>query len=216
MMMCIGKFVPMYTSSVERKFKYRKHIRCLLAKKRKMYRKDRILFLEVSRQYEAAVKNFLTAQEERIISSRKISKLYSYINSKLNHSGGIPPLEKEDGSFALSDKDKCDLLNQYFASVFTKDDGILPSFPSRIPDKSLDFIDISCNTVLKCLQKLPSSCTLSPDGFPALFLKSIAPSIALPLSILFTQSLSKGQIPKIWKVAFVRPLFKKRTLQFTI
>ena len=67
-----------------------------------------------------AVKNFLTAQEERIISSRKISKLYSYINSKLNHSGGIPPLQKEDGSFALSDKDKCDLLNQYFASVFTK------------------------------------------------------------------------------------------------
>ena len=85
------------------------------------------------------------------------SKLYvhwalcSYINSKLNHSGGIPPLQKEDGSFALSDKDKCHLLNQYFASVFTKDDGILPSFPSRIPDKSLDFIDISYNTVLKCL-----------------------------------------------------------------
>ena len=174
-----------------------------------MYRKDRIKFFEVSRQYEAAVKNFLTAQEERIMSSRKISKLYSYINSKLNHSGGIPPLQKEDGSFALSDKDKCDVLNQYFASVFTKDDGILPSSPSRIPDKSLDFIDISYNTVLKCLQKLPSSCTLSPDGFPALFLKSIAPSIALPLSILFMQSLRNGRIPKIWKVAFVRPLFKK-------
>ena len=117
MMMCIGKFVPMYTSSVERKCKYPKHIQCLLAKKRKLYRKNRIKFLEVSRQYEAAVKNFLTAHEERIISSRKISKLYSYINSKLNHSGGIPPLQKEDGSFALSDKDKCDLLNQYFASV---------------------------------------------------------------------------------------------------
>ena len=63
--------------------------------------------------------------------------------------------------------------------------------------------------LLKCLQKLPSSRTLSSDGFPVLFFKSIAPSIALPLSILFTQSLSNGQIPKIWKVAFVRPLFKK-------
>ena len=30
-----------------------------------------------------------------------------------------------------------------------------------------------------------------------------------PLSILFTQSLSNSRIPKIWKVAFVRPLFKK-------
>ena len=87
-----------------------------------LYRKDRIKFLEVSRQYEAAVKNFLTAQEERIISSRKISILYSYITSKLNHSGGISPLQKEDGSFVLSDKDKCDLLIQYFTSVFTKDD----------------------------------------------------------------------------------------------
>ena len=57
--------------------------------------------------------------------------------------------------------------------------------------------------------KMPSSCTLSPDGFPALFFKSIAPSIALPLSILFMQSLRNGQIPTIWKVAFVRPLFKK-------
>ena len=109
----------------------------------------------------------------------------------------------------MSVKDKCDLLNQGFASVFTKDGGILPSFPSRIPDKPLDFIDISYNTVLKYLQTLPSSCTLSPDGFPALFLKSIAPSIALPLSILFMQSLRNGQIPKIWKVASVRPLFKK-------
>ena len=122
-----------------------------------MYGKDRIKFLEVSRQYEATVNTFLTAQEERIIYSRNISRLYSYVKSKLNHPGGIPPLQKEDDSFALSDKDKCDLLNQYFASVFTKDDGILPSFPLTIPDKSLDFIDVSYNTVLKCLQKLPFS-----------------------------------------------------------
>ena len=84
-----------------------------------------------------------------VLSSRKISKLYSYINSKLNHSDGIPPLQK-DGSFALSDKDKCDLLNQYFASEFTKDDSILPSFPSRISDKSLDFIDISYIILSSC------------------------------------------------------------------
>ena len=77
----------------------------------------------------------------------------------------------------------------------------------RKADKSLDFIDVSYNTVLKYLQKLLSSCILSPDGFPALFLKSIAPSIALPFSILFTQSLRNGQIPKIWKVASVSPLF---------
>ena len=34
---------------------------------------------------------------------------------------------------ATSDLDKCNLLNEYFVSLFTTDDGILPSFAHRSP-----------------------------------------------------------------------------------
>ena len=85
--------------------------------------------------------------------------------------------------------------------VFTKDEGALPcSIPWRIPIKSWIFL-------ITCLQELPSSCTLSPDGFPALFLKLITPSPS-PSYLQNPWGMARFQRSG-WKVAFVRPLFKE-------
>ena len=35
---------------------------------------------------------------------------------------GVSAIKKEDGSFALNDKDKADTLNIYFSTVFTIED----------------------------------------------------------------------------------------------
>ena len=122
----------------------------------------------------------------------------------------IPPLLQSDGSFAISNVEKCELLNTYFASVFTNDDGSLPSFAPRVnADVLMAPITFSSAIVQDALLHLPSKCSKSPDGFPALFFKSIASAIAFPLSLLFNDSIDSGIIPKAWKVAFVCPVYKK-------
>ena len=102
------------------------------------------------------------------------------------------------------------MLNDYFASVFTADDGLLPEFVPRLSEnKSLNCVLFPFDKVLKTLKSLPSKCSKTPDGFPAFFLKSLALAIAFPLSLLFEMSMSTGHIPLVWKTAFVCPVFKK-------
>ena len=106
----------------------------------------------------------------------------------------IPPLLQSDGSFAISNVEKCDLLNTYFASVFTNDDGSLPCFAPRVnADVLMAPITFSSDIVQDALLHLPSKCSKSPDGFPALFFKSIASAIAFPLSL--HDSIDSGIIP---------------------
>ena len=44
------------------------------------------------------------------------------------------------------------------------------------------FTFVTYDKVLRSLRNLPNKCSKTPDGFPAFFLKSIAPAIAFPLS----------------------------------
>ena len=58
---------------------------------------------------------------------------YRYVNSKLNGSNGIAPLRNRNGDLVHHDSGKATLLNDYFASLFTMDNGIIDT--SRLPPK---------------------------------------------------------------------------------
>ena len=51
-----------------------------------------------------------------------LQSLYGYVNKKLNSRSFIPPLIASNGNLISSDKEKADLLNAFFQSVFTQDD----------------------------------------------------------------------------------------------
>jgi hypothetical protein len=55
---------------------------------------------------------------ERKIAS-KVKSFWNYINSKLKTRSGIDTLERSDGTLASSEADKVEVLNKFFASVFT-------------------------------------------------------------------------------------------------
>ena len=206
---CITEFVPLCPVKPKR-HKHPKYIRLLLKQKRRWYHVDKHKYREISRQYENAVQQFRSNHEHKIVCSKSLSKFYSYANSMISASHRIPPLLQSDGSFAISNFEKCELLNTYIASVFTNDDGSLPSFAPRVnADVLMAPITFSSDIVQDALLHLPSKCSKSPDGFAALFFKSIASAIAFPLSLLFNDSIDSGIIPKAWKVAFVCPVYKK-------
>lgn len=63
--------------------------------------------------------------------------------------------------------------------------------------------------MLKLLKSLDLTKSGGPDQIPPLFIVNCATSLAEPVTILFKRSLSEGIIPKIWKSAYVTPVFKK-------
>ena len=67
-----------------------------------------------------------------------------------------------------SDADKANILNQYFETIFTLDNNILPDFPMRT-DKSIDDINISPSIVHGILKKLRINSVAGPDGLPPFF-----------------------------------------------
>ena len=65
--------------------------------------------------------------------ANNLGAFYKFVNKKLSNHSGIAPLKSVDGSLVTDDGDRANLLNSYFESVFTHDDGSTPSFPSRLP-----------------------------------------------------------------------------------
>ena len=202
---CISKYVPIKKPRSGPKVP--KLLRKLLIKKRHAYMYNRSSYKSLSRQYISAVKKLHENIESSVIEANNPRSFYSFVNDKLKEKATIPPLQTDNGTFSY-DYDKCNLFNDYFVSVFTIDNGSLPSFPRRV-DTSIASVNFPVDLVFDNISKLPNKLSKTPDGFPALFLKNIALSIAVPLSFIFELSMKTGILPADWKKAIVCPIFKK-------
>ena len=116
---------------------------------------------------------------------------------------------KKDGLTYSSPKQKADILNQQFTSVFSKENSSArPTLPSsKVPSASS--ITVTEKGVLKLLQGLKPHKAAGPDKISTRLLKIAAAELAPGLTKFFQLSVDKGQIPSDWKTAFVSPVFKK-------
>jgi hypothetical protein len=55
------------------------------------------------------------------------------VNSRLNGSNGIAPLQDKHGNLVTSIADKAVLINDYFSSVFTVDNGVVNT--AKLPNR---------------------------------------------------------------------------------
>ena len=55
----------------------------------------------------------------------------------------VGPLIDTDGSSSFDDQHKSDILNHFFSTVFTNDDGKLPTFPKAMEVRSANDINFS-------------------------------------------------------------------------
>ena len=134
---------------------------------------------------------------------------YSFTTSKTKPKESIGNLSKPGGDLTTSDKEKADILNTFFSSVFTQENTQnIPEFLSRC-SKELKSIVVTEEQIDKALVKLNSNKACGPDGIHPKFLKELHSSLSVPLCILFNKTMSSGTIPTQWKTAEVKPIFKK-------
>ena len=124
-----------------------------------------------------------------------------------------PSFLRDGRAFLTDSRDKANLLNNFFYSVFNQATDAssptyqLPSFSSEC--EKLDSIKLTVPEVTDTLINLDPNKACGPDDIPGSLLKYTAAEIAPSLCRLFNLSLSLGTVPANWKRANISPVFKK-------
>ena len=144
--------------------------------------------------------------------ARKNPKAFwRYCRSLMKTRADIGEILKADGSMTKGNEEKAKAFNDYFSSVFTKEDtNNIPAFDDRQFLQKLQTVTITPDKVKKKLKKLKATKCAGPDGFHPRVLRDCADSLALPLTLIFNKSLQEAHLPSTWKDANVKALYKNK------
>lgn len=133
-----------------------------------------------------------------------LSDLYKFSDS----SDRIPELMHEGHSY-VNDSEKAEMFNQLYTS--SGHDKQQPYCSTPVFQYGLlTDVPISPECVYRKLNKLDVNKASGPDGIPNLLLKNCAVELTLVLTYLFRLSISTSKLPKIWKSAYVTPVYKRK------
>lgn len=157
-------------------------------------------YMEYARARNAAkreARKALKEYEREIAKQAKHNpkKFYQYVNSKLHTKSNIADLRVDNGSMVEDDTQKATMFNNFFGSVFTKENlQNIPELEKRRCQRELDNIVITESSVRDVLMKLHTDKSPGPDGIHPRVLKECANEISGALAILFQTSLSESGI----------------------
>ena len=100
-------------------------------------------------------------------------------------------------------------LNEYFSSVFTREDiSILPVPEIRFDGRDyLGQLIVIPKMVAKKIRDMKDNKSPGVDVIPPKLLLEIVEQISIPLARVFNLSLEEGVVPLEWKKANIIPLF---------
>ena len=107
-------------------------------------------------------------------SMKKNPKLFfRYVNSKIKSREGVSNLRKDDGNLTENDKEKTEVLNNFFQSVFTSEDkSNIPKFESKT-NNLLSSIKVTENDIFNSLKNLNITKSQGPDLIHPRILKEL-------------------------------------------
>ena len=149
------------------------------------------------------------------VKSKENPKLFwNYIRSKTKCKSKISDLEDEKGSLESDNEKKAEILNQYFAKVFTiENTEIIPELICEKVNTNLSEVKFEIHKVEEKLKALKPNKSPGPDLISNDILRSTSKNVSKPLSLLFTQSINTGELPQDWKTANVSPIYKNGNKQ---
>ena len=188
-----------------------RHKRRLWAKyRRSPTQENKDQYCEAEKSVQKKIRKAKRAVEQDLAANTSDSKkFYSYIRSKTSTRTGVGPLNVH-GKTVTDSGEMAEALNDYFGSVFqTENLDNLPK-PKPLPTKSkCSGVNFRPSVVKKMIRTLKSNSAPGPDGITPRLLQELADEVAVPLSCIFTKSMTEGIVPGDWKTAHVTPIFKK-------
>ncbi len=211
------KLVPCRLVNYTKKHSWPPHIRRLAKDKKFLHEKfvsngysetDKVAYRSKCKAYKMAIKELIRKRELSVLNSQKDNKFWSFVRSKLTCRPSIPTINN-NGTLLFTNAAKADCFNNYFASVFTRDNSIPPPNRSVPISNRLSECSFAPESIYEILVNLPMKTSCGPDRFPPIFLRKLAVVLSYPLSLIFEKSFTSGEVPDLWKQANVTPIHKK-------
>ncbi|TRZ25108.1 hypothetical protein HGM15179_002011 [Zosterops borbonicus] len=141
--------------------------------------------------------------KKRIIFGRRARSLRKYLRGLLENEGNI----------VTADEEKAEVLNAFFASVFSGkttclQDNCPPGLVDGVREQN-GFPIIQEEAIREQLRCLDAHKSMGPDGIHPRVMRELADDLAKPLSIIYNQSWLTGEVPEDWKLASVTPIHNK-------
>ncbi|CAM5155513.1 unnamed protein product [Natator depressus] len=153
-------------------------------------------------------KSHLELQLARDVKSNK-KGFFRYVGNKKKAKESVGPLLNEGGNLVTEDVEKANVLNAFFASVFTNKVSSQTAALGITEWGRDGQPSVEIEVVRDYLEKLDVHKSMGPDELHPRVLKELAAVIAEPLAIIFENSWRTGEVPDDWKKANVVPIFKK-------
>ena len=148
-------------------------------------------------------------------SKKNPKKFWQFVGSKSKTRPGIPDLvnqnieNPQEKKMTETNKEKADVLVEYFSSVFTKED--LEDMPDmeEQTDETLNDIIFTVEDINARLKRLNKTKSAGPDELSPRILLELADVIDKPTTHIFRTTLDNGVIPSEWREAKVSAIYKK-------
>ncbi|CAM4712323.1 unnamed protein product [Caretta caretta] len=153
-------------------------------------------------------KSHLELQLARDVKSNK-KGFYRYVSNKKKVRESVGPLLDGGGNLVTEDVEKANVLNAFFASVFTNKVSSQTAALGSTAWGGGDQPSVEKEVVRDYLEKLDEHKCMGPDALHLRVLNELADVIAEPLAIIFENLWRTGEVLDDWKKTNVVPIFKK-------
>ena len=177
-----------------------------------LHRKLALFNMDIRDAINLKLKN----QEEQAVTKVKSNPkyFYSYAKKFSKKKCSISMLFDENNNISSNPRDIANLLQKQFLSVFsdpskTNIQSELFEPPQVHHPFSDDMLEFSISDVIEAIDDIKPSAASGPDEIPAMLLKSCKEAIAIPISLIWSHSITSGKVPDFYKFSHVCPLHKK-------
>ncbi len=158
----------------------------------------------------------LLHQEQLAVSKVKSNPkyFYSYAKKFSRKKSSISMLFDENNDIRSDPRDIANLLQKQFLSVFsdpskTHIPSALFSPPSVTHPFTDEMLEFSVSDIIKAIDDIKPDAASGPDEIPVSLLKNCKEAIAFPIHLIWSHSITTGQVPSFYKFSHVFPLHKK-------
>ena len=211
------KYVPIVECS-DSEIAYPQYLRNLSQQRERLWKQTEKLvdpakmlrYKSLNEKFNKQLNKFLKNSEEKLLSKGGSKQLYQFIARKTTSKVQIKVIRDASGNLCSTPETCSDSLARHFAAVHKGSPVSMPPQTTGSLPEMQNCPYFTKDIILKNLKSCKKSFSETPDGIPSVFIVNIAPLLCAPLEIIYNNSLYSGNIPEIWKHAYVTPIPKKQ------